>query len=64
MLSIMAPPDPNRTDYAGEVDAQDTLERVIAQSGGDTSHDYLVLSDGRIVGTLAMRSLVRALVPR
>ena len=62
--SIMAPPDPNRTDYAGEVDAQDTLERVIAQSGGDTSHDYLVLSDGRIVGTLAMRSLVRALVPR
>ncbi len=48
----------------GEVDYDATLESLIAQSGGDTSHSYLVVRDGLPVGTLDMSHLVRALVPR
>ena len=48
----------------GEVDYDDTLESMIARSGGDTSHAYIVTRDGKPVGTLEMTSLVRALVPR
>ncbi|SPH27450.1 Glycine betaine transport ATP-binding protein OpuAA [Ascidiaceihabitans donghaensis] len=48
----------------GDVDANDTLESMIARSGGDTSHAYLVKEDGETVGTLDMTELVRALVPR
>lgn len=49
--------------FAGEVDPDDTLESVIALSGGDTSSTYRVTRDGRTVGVLHMQSLVRALVP-
>jgi len=49
---------------AGEVSADDTLEHLIALSGGDTTHTYRVISDGVPVGTLDMKDLVRALVPR
>ncbi|QDY71115.1 quaternary amine ABC transporter ATP-binding protein [Qingshengfaniella alkalisoli] len=49
---------------AGEVDAEDTLETVIALSEGDTSKHFRVLRDGRQVGDLDMKTLVRALVPR
>ena len=63
--SIMAPLGSASTDNAaGEVDADDTLENLIAQSGGDTSHNYLVVKDGEPVGVLDMKDLVRALVPR
>ena len=48
----------------GEVDCDDTLESMIARSGGNTSHAYLITRDGKPVGTLEMTSLVRALVPR
>ena len=48
----------------GEVDYDDSLESMIARSGGDTSHAYVVTRDGKPVGTLEMTSLVRALVPR
>ncbi len=48
----------------GEVDYNDTLESMIALSGGDTSHSYIVTRDGKPVGTLDMTDLVRALVPR
>lgn len=48
----------------GEVDYDDTLESMIARSGGDTSHAYIVMRDKKPVGTLDMTSLVRALVPR
>jgi len=37
---------------------------MIARSGGDTSHSYIVIRDGKPVGTLDMESLVRSLVPR
>jgi glycine betaine/proline transport system ATP-binding protein len=47
----------------GVVDAEDTLESVIARSGGDTTAVYRVESEGKPVGMLDMRALVRALVP-
>ena len=49
---------------SGEVDINDTLESMIARSGGDTSHTYIVKDNGETVGTLDMKELVRALVPR
>jgi glycine betaine/proline transport system ATP-binding protein len=49
---------------AGDVDADDTLEHLIALSGGDTTRTYRVMSDGVPVGLLDMKDLVRALVPR
>ncbi len=47
----------------GEVDAEDTLESVIARSGGDADQNFRVMSEGTPVGVVSMRSLVRALVP-
>ena len=47
----------------GEVDAEDTLESVIARSGGDADQNFRVMTDGAPVGVVSMRSLVRALVP-
>jgi glycine betaine/proline transport system ATP-binding protein len=47
----------------GAVDAEDTLESVIARSGGDTNAVYRVQRAGKPVGVLEMRDLVRALVP-
>ena len=47
----------------GTVDADDTLESVIALSGGETNAVYRVLRDEQPVGVLEMRDLVRALVP-
>ncbi len=49
---------------AGDVSANDTLEQVIAFSGGDTSNNYRVVQDGEPVGFLDMTELVKALVPR
>lgn len=51
-------------DMSGEVDFNDTLESVIAASQGDTTNNYRVMRNGQHVGTLHMRDLVRALVPR
>ncbi len=51
-------------DAHGEVDCNDTLESMIAHSGGDTSHSYVVVKDGAPVGVLDMTNLVKALVPR
>ena len=51
-------------DVAGEVDFDDTLESIIAVSGGDTTNNYRVMREGKQVGVLHMRDLVRALVPR
>ncbi len=50
-------------DHAGEIDHDDTLESVIARSGGNTMLSYRVVKDGVPVGVLNMRKLVRALVP-
>ncbi len=49
--------------HLGMVEAEDTLEAVIAKAGGDTEMSFRVLQDGRQVGTLSMRQVVRALVP-
>ena len=64
--SIMNPLDgaPTPIDTHGEVDFDDTLESLISTSGGDTSHTYLVTQNGAQVGTLDMKNLVKALVPR
>jgi glycine betaine/proline transport system ATP-binding protein len=48
---------------AGDVDADATLESVIALSGGDTSLSYRVVREGQPIGLLDMKKLVRALVP-
>ena len=48
----------------GEVGFDDTLESVIAISGGDTSRSYVVTRGGAPVGALDMVDLVKALVPR
>lgn len=50
--------------FAGDMDADDTLERLIALSGGDTTCTYRVMSAGQPVGLLDMKDLVKALVPR
>lgn len=64
--SIMTPLEDGTVpgDAHGEVDFDDTLESMIAKSGGDTSHSYVVTRDGQAVGTLEMTHLVKALVPR
>ena len=50
--------------YAGEVDANDNLEHLIAVSGGDVSLSYRVRHQGRVVGSIDMPTVVKALVPR
>jgi glycine betaine/proline transport system ATP-binding protein len=63
--SIMTPIDGAVPANAhGEVGYNDTLESMIARSGGDTSHSYVVVKDGAPVGILDMTNLVKALVPR
>ncbi len=64
--SVMTPlgDDKVPADAHGEVDVNDTLESMIARSGGDTSHAYVVKDGEQTVGTLDMTELVRALVPR
>ncbi|WP_244897929.1 ATP-binding cassette domain-containing protein [Marivita cryptomonadis] len=64
--SIMTPLDgqPVPPDAHGEVGYDATLESMIARSGGDTSHRYIVMRDGQPAGTLDMTNLVKALVPR
>jgi glycine betaine/proline transport system ATP-binding protein len=60
MVASSANPD---GEMAGEVQANDTLESVISQSGGDTTKAYRVLEGADQVGILNMRDLVRSLVP-
>lgn len=50
--------------FAGDLSADDTLETVIAVSGGDTSQTYRVKQGDDVVGELDMKDLVKALVPR
>ncbi len=48
---------------AGDIEANSTLESVIAESEGDTTLTYRVVSEGEQIGVLDMKDLVRALVP-
>ncbi|SFD95606.1 glycine betaine/proline transport system ATP-binding protein [Sulfitobacter brevis] len=61
--SVMTKAPDATGERAGEIDHDDTLESVIALSEGDTSLSYRVMKDGKLVGVLDMRKLVRALVP-
>ena len=61
--SVMEKTTREGSGLAGEVDAGQNLESVIAMSEGDTNLHYRVMEDGRQVGLLHMRDLVKALVP-
>ena len=52
------------SSFAGDIDAEDNLESVIARSGGETGHIYRVTKDGEAMGQLEMKDVMRALVPR
>lgn len=58
--SIMEPV--SQDSFVGEISQEDTLEDVIAMTGGDTSGTYKVVVDGAAVGQLDLKVLVRALV--
>ena len=61
--SIMKPLN-GTASFDGDVDVADNLESLIARSGGDTTKLYQVTENGKPVGELDMRELVKALVPR
>ena len=61
--SVMEATERPGDGLAGEVEANQNLESVIAMSGGDTNLHYRVMEDGKQVGLLHMRDLVVALVP-
>ena len=48
----------------GDVEANDNLETLITLSEGDTCIVYQVVANGKPIGQLDMRVLVKALVPR
>ena len=60
--SVMSPID--RETFDGDVPASSTLEKLIAQSDGDTNRIYRVIEGGETLGQLDMKDLVKALVPR
>ena len=49
--------------FDGDIDADNNLESLIAKSDGDTSHVYRVMDQGKPIGQLDMKDLVKALVP-
>lgn len=61
--TVMTPGAEDPGGLSGEVDAEDTLESVIAKAGGDTLLSYRVMQEGEPVGVLPMTDVVRALVP-
>ena len=63
--SIMTTFDDRNIEVHGSVGSDDTLESLIARSGGDTSHIYRVTDNNdKPIGILDMKDLVKALVPR
>lgn len=60
--SVMGPL--TRDSFDGDVEADNTLEHMIALTDGDTNCTYRVLEGGAPVGQLDMKDLVKALVPR
>ncbi|MEV8466845.1 betaine/proline/choline family ABC transporter ATP-binding protein [Fluviibacterium sp. DFM31] len=62
--SVMHPmAEANGISFAGEVEPDDNLEKLISMSEGDTTKCYKVSKDGQDMGFLDMKELVRALVP-
>lgn len=62
--SIMTEIDTDLPADTDQIDFNDTLEDVITISGGETSKSYVIVKDGQPVGSLHMKDLVKALVPR
>ena len=62
--SIMTDIDEDLPKDTDTVDYDETLESVIADSEGETQKSYIVIKDGDAVGSLHMKDLVEALVPR
>jgi len=60
----MIPLESKMPKTAGEVDYNESLETVIGMSEGDTTKTYLVTDNGKAIGLLDMKVLVKALVPR
>jgi len=61
--SVMTPLGKN-VKYVGDVSPKDTLESLIALSGGDTSFKFRVVDGKKPIGQINMQDLVKALVPR
>ena len=61
--SIMRRGAPEEGQAGDEVDQEDTLETVLAKSGGDLGRVFRVMGDGRPVGTVDLKDVARALVP-
>jgi len=49
--------------FAGDVDAEATLESVISMAEGRTDKSFRVMRNGEPIGTLSMQDVVLALVP-
>jgi len=50
-------------EVQGEVDHDDTLESVIAKSGGDVGQSFAVTRGDKTVGVVHLKEVVKALVP-
>ncbi|WP_273520865.1 quaternary amine ABC transporter ATP-binding protein [Rhodosalinus sediminis] len=61
--SVMRGPSEGRGTPTGEIGPEETLEDVIAKSGGEPSSSFVVMQEGRQIGVLDMDDLMRALVP-
>jgi len=61
--SVMTKGAAHAAEANGTVGPHDTLESVIAISGGDPTHRYNVSENGTHLGVLDMHQLMRALVP-
>ena len=62
--SVMEKGAPTGDDFAGDVDQNENLESVIARAEGSMNKRYRVTRDGKPVGTLDMKAIMKALVPR
>ena len=62
--SIMTDIEEDLPKDTDTVDYDETLESVIADSEGETKKSYVVIKDGDTIGSLHMKDLVKALVPR
>ncbi|CAB4049579.1 quaternary amine ABC transporter ATP-binding protein [Paraburkholderia phenoliruptrix] len=62
--SVMQPAPSIVTEATDVIDANETLESAMVKSEGDPDRTFTVTDAGAIVGTLAMRDLIRAIVPR
>jgi glycine betaine/proline transport system ATP-binding protein len=62
--SVMAPGVIVESGTSGQVDVNDNLETVMAQSGGDLTRTFVVVRDGIPAGLIRMQDVFKALVPR